>query len=57
MRIKNIDNGQKFDFGKTSEAYSAYRDIYPKELYNRLKSLGVAKDDTSWLDLGTGILS
>ena len=36
-----VDNGQEFDFGKTSREYAAYRDIYPKELYERLYSLGV----------------
>lgn len=54
MKQKAIDNGQVFDFGKTAEAYAAYRDIYPKELYARLRSLGVAADGTAWLDLGTG---
>lgn len=49
-----VDNGQKFDFGKTSLDYAKYRDIYPKELYNKLYSLGVGKCGTDWLDLGTG---
>ena len=49
-----IDKGQAFDFGKTAEAYAAYRDIYPAELYDRLRALGVAADGTAWLDLGTG---
>lgn len=54
MKNENIDNGVSFDFGKTSEAYSKYRDIYPKNLYERLRELGVASDGTSWLDIGTG---
>lgn len=54
MEQKAIDNGQAFDFGKTAEAYAAYRDIYPAELYIRLRALGVAADGTAWLDLGTG---
>ncbi|MCH5198533.1 MAG: class I SAM-dependent methyltransferase [Oscillospiraceae bacterium] len=54
MKIKAIDKGQAFDFGKTSAAYAQYRDIYPGELYDRLRSLGVAADGTVWLDLGTG---
>lgn len=49
-----VDNGQKFDFGKTSREYAAYRDIYPKELYERLYSLGVGTKGSRWLDLGTG---
>ena len=54
MRLSGIDGGQQFDFGKTSEAYSKYRDIYPEKLYTVLKNLGVAADGSSWLDLGTG---
>ena len=54
MNNKHIDNGRQFDFGKTSSAYSRFRDIYPEELYNRLRALGVAADNSSWLDLGTG---
>ena len=49
-----VDNGQEFDFGKTSREYAAYRDIYPKELYERLYSLGVGTKGSRWLDLGTG---
>lgn len=51
---KNIDGGKAFDWGFTSEQYAAYRDIYPPELYERLRRLGVAKDGTAWLDIGTG---
>lgn len=51
---ERFDNGKSFDWGLTSEDYAKYRDIYPYELYKRLRELGVAKDGTSWLDLGTG---
>ncbi len=54
MELKTIDEGRSFDFGKTSAQYAAYRDIYPAELYERLRELGVAKPGTAWLDLGTG---
>lgn len=54
MKQNLIDNGQAFDFGKTAEVYAAYRDIYPAELYTRLRALRVAADGTEWLDLGTG---
>ena len=54
MELKTVDEGQSFDFGKTAAHYAAYRDIYPSELYERLRVLGVAADDSSWLDLGTG---
>lgn len=49
-----VDNGQDFDFGKTSAEYAKYRDIYPQELYDRIYALGVGKAGTNWLDLGTG---
>lgn len=54
MEKINIDNGQKFDFGKTSKEYGKYRDIYPQQLFDRLYELGVGKKGTDWLDLGTG---
>ena len=54
MELNGIDNGRAFDFGKTAAHYAAYRDIYPAELYKRLRALGVAADGTAWLDLGTG---
>ena len=49
-----VDNGQNFDFGKTSTEYAKYRDIYPKELYDRLYAIGIGKEGSRWLDLGTG---
>ncbi|MCC8072695.1 MAG: class I SAM-dependent methyltransferase [Clostridiales bacterium] len=49
-----VDNGQKFDFGKTSKEYAEYRDIYPKKLFTRLLELGIGTKDSKWLDLGTG---
>lgn len=54
MKNIMIDNNKSFDFGKTSEFYAKYRDIYPKELYDKLYDLGVGKSGTKWLDLGTG---
>lgn len=51
---KNIDNGKEFNWGLTSADYAKYRDIYPKDLYDRLRELGVAEDGSSWLDIGTG---
>ena len=54
MKKYNIDNGQTFDFGKTSKQYAKYRDIYPEELYNRLHQIGIGAADSYLLDLGTG---
>ena len=38
---KNIDHGRAFDWGKTSEDYAKYRDIYPKEFYAKLAELSL----------------
>ena len=54
MKNEKYDSGNEFDWGLTSKMYAKYRDIYPNKLYERLKELGVAGDNTSWLDLGTG---
>lgn len=56
MIIKNkmIDNGKGFDWGKVSSEYAKYRDIYPKEFYEKILDLGLCKDGQKVLDLGTG---
>lgn len=51
---KNIDHGRAFDWGKTSEDYAKYRDIYPKEFYAKLAELSLGIKDQNVLDLGTG---
>ncbi len=33
ISISYIDDGQNFDWGKASEEYAKYRDIYPYELF------------------------
>ncbi|MCD8390499.1 MAG: class I SAM-dependent methyltransferase [Firmicutes bacterium] len=52
--LKNIDKGKNFDFGKTSENYASYRDIYPEEFYRRIIDLGLCGKGQRVLDLGTG---
>lgn len=56
MEIKNkaIDGGKAFDWGKTSEDYAKYRDIYPKEFYEQLASLSIGIRGQQALDIGTG---
>lgn len=53
-----IGNGQGFDFGKIASEYAKYRVIYPKELYDRLLSLGVGRTNSVWPDFraGTGVI-
>ncbi len=54
ISLKNIDCGNKFDWGKTSEDYAKYRDIYPKAFYEKLASLSLGVKGQDVLDLGTG---
>lgn len=44
----------EYDYGKASEAYANFRDIYPEIVFDKLYELGVGRKDTNWLDLGTG---
>ncbi len=52
--LKHIDNGNIFDFGRMSEDYAKYRDIYPDEFYQKIHDLGLCGDGQLVLDLGTG---
>lgn len=54
MKLKSIDNGKVFDWGLASKSYAKFRDIYPPELYTRLKKYSVGKPKIVWLDMGTG---
>ena len=49
-----IDGGKKFDFGRTSDDYAKYRDIYPNEFYEKLAAGGIGTKGQKILDLGTG---
>lgn len=54
MKKKSIDGGNHFDWGRTSEDYAKYRDIYPKEFYQKIIDLGLCIQGQKVLDLGTG---
>jgi len=54
MKNNNIDSGNSFDWGKTSESYAKYRDIYPSAFYQKLVDLGLCIKGQDVLDLGTG---
>lgn len=54
MVNKDIDGGKPFDWGKTSEDYGKYRDIYPDEFYGKIHSLGIGVSGQRILDIGTG---
>lgn len=51
---KNIDDGKKFDWGKTSADYAKFRDIYPQEFYDKIISRKLCIDNQNILDMGTG---
>lgn len=54
MELEKIDGGQAFDFGKTSEGYAMYRDIYPESMYKKLIGCGIGKRGQEICDLGSG---
>lgn len=54
MKLDFIDNGNEFDFGRTSEDYAKFRDIYPKNMYDKLIAFGIGKKGQKILDLGSG---
>ena len=56
MEIKDsrIDSGKGFDWGRTSEEYAKYRDIYPEEFYRKITDRGLCVNGQNVLDLGTG---
>lgn len=51
---ENIDSGKGFDWGKTSEDYAKYRDIYPDIFYQKIIDRGLCINGQKVLDLGTG---
>ena len=51
---KRIDGGKPFDWGRTSEDYSRYRDIYPEAFYRKIADLGLCVKGQKVLDIGTG---
>lgn len=51
---KRIDGGKAFDWGRASNDYAKFRDIYPERFYDTLYSLGVGKAGQRVLDIGSG---
>ena len=54
IRDNRIDSGKAFDWGRTSEEYAKYRDIYPDEFYKKIVDRGLCIKGQRVLDLGTG---
>ena len=51
---KRIDGGKAFDWGKTSEDYARFRDIYPEIFYKKITDRGLGLSGQKVLDIGTG---
>lgn len=49
-----IDKGKAFDFGKISEDYARFRDIYPDGFYKKILERNLCVSGQKVLDLGTG---
>lgn len=49
-----IDGGKPFDWGRISEDYAKYRDIYPEQFYEKIVARGLCTSGQRVLDLGTG---
>ena len=54
MQNRKIDGGKPFDWGRTSDDYAKYRDIYPPIFYKKILDLGLCISGQKVLDLGTG---
>ena len=54
IKNRNIDNGKVFDWGRTSNDYAKYRDIYPEEFYQKIVDMGLCVKGQDVLDIGTG---
>lgn len=56
MRISDekIDGGKSFDWGRTSEDYARFRDIYPNEFYQKILERNLCIKGQKILDVGTG---
>lgn len=54
IKDERIDRGTPFDWGRTSQDYAKYRDIYPQQFYEKITALGLCVSGQRVLDLGTG---
>ena len=54
QKLSGIDGGKPFDWGKTSEDYAKFRDIYPQEFYDKIIGRGLCVNGQRVLDIGSG---
>jgi cyclopropane fatty-acyl-phospholipid synthase-like methyltransferase len=52
--LAHIDTGNAFDFGRISEDYARFRDVYPEAFFRNILDLGLCVKGQTILDLGTG---
>ena len=51
---KRIDGGKAFDWGRTAKDYARFRDIYPREFFQKIIERNLCTAGQSVLDVGTG---
>lgn len=51
---RDIDGGKPFDWGKTSQDYARFRDIYPREFYQKIIDCNLCINEQSVLDIWHG---
>ncbi len=54
QKLTNIDGGKPFDWGKTSQDYAKFRDVYPQEFYEKIVERGLCIKGQKVLDIGSG---
>lgn len=54
ITLDHIDGGAPFDWGRTSDDYAQFRDIYPPAFYQHILDKGLCTAGQIVLDLGTG---
>lgn len=54
MKLDFRAKGEVFNWGKTSNDYAKYRDVYPDEFYKSILNLGLCQNGQRVLDIGTG---
>ena len=54
VQDERIDGGTPFDWGRASRDYARYRDIYPREFFQRIVGRGLCVSGQRVLDVGTG---
>ncbi len=54
LHMPHVDGGKGFDWGKVSDDYARYRDIYPLLFYEKIAARQLCVKGQHVLDLGTG---